>query len=195
MLAKPTVVFHCSARLDVSFKLLFLPVTFSGLSLEKDITVPSMAGLTRSVVLHGFSLARSDARQLRIDANVTFHNPSPIAVVVGDLLLTYEFGGAQMGQIKILDGSIATGRNHVKIQGTFEPAKEPPALVAAAAMCEKYLSGGAIPVMARVAENCTSSPFFREVLSGLVFGNVSVLPHAKPMVQRVDFGGASRCPA
>jgi hypothetical protein len=91
MLHDPTVAFHCAASLDVSFNILFVPMSFSGLDFHHNVVVPSMAGLTASLKLEGFSLARSTASLLAIDGNVSFYNPSPVAVHIGDLVLTYAY--------------------------------------------------------------------------------------------------------
>jgi len=189
MLNQTHVVFHCSAKLDVSFTLLFLPISFSGLSLEKNLQVPAMAGLTQSLLLKGFTLAESDTEELRINANVTFVNPSPIAVGIGELVLGYSFAGFQMGSITIADASIEPGLNLIAIAGTFNPENDPGSLEAAAGMCQGYLAGHGITVAARVGPNASKTIFYNEILSGLEFPNVTVNPHAKPMVKRVDFGG------
>ncbi|KAG0056016.1 hypothetical protein BGZ83_006629 [Gryganskiella cystojenkinii] len=117
--------------------------TIKGLTLNKDITLLGMNGFPQVEIL-SFNLP-SDApngQGINLAIDTAMHNPSPIGVSLGTIVLDISYQGIRLGQVRANGASLeGNSQSILNLTGIMEPQTTPEGLAKVSSLFSAYIAG------------------------------------------------------
>ena len=142
--------------------------TQRGIGYDKSVSLTGCGGLA-DVQLLSFSLQRSTATQLLVDAAISIHNPSTFSIdPIGRLSFDLYYDGFKQGSLHSLqdDVRLQNGENVMNFTGVFAP-EDLSRLDLTNELVARYLTGQDVQITAAAAAEASSIPLYNRAMQGL----------------------------
>jgi len=125
--------------------------TIKDLKLNKDISLLGMNGFPQVEIL-SFNLP-SDApngQGINLEMSTAMHNPSPIGITLGTIVLDISFQGTRLGQVRANGASLQGGSQSIlNLTGIMEPQTTPEGLAKVSNLFSAFIAGNASDTTAK----------------------------------------------
>ncbi|GJJ74828.1 hypothetical protein EMPS_07186 [Entomortierella parvispora] len=125
--------------------------TIENLKLNKEISLLGMNGFPEVEIL-SFNLP-SDApngQGINLEMSTAMHNPSPIGIALGTIVLDISFQGTRLGQVRANGASLQGGSQSIlNLTGIMEPQTTPEGLEKVSSLFSAYIAGIACDTTAK----------------------------------------------